>query len=222
MSQTSRLNGCPGRRFFRAVGIPSIAAGGLASLIIFSTCRLSFSQPRDSADFKRRTFRTVDSLVWKTPSVARFLVKVLGDSQTVNYRSFTFKGSGHFVPQQYGISKPPSGSADSNWVFSPNKTMAASIKGYEGEPDHILEIFNRRGDGKIETLAVTGTMNDYRGLYWTDNRRFIFVQTEEVMQKINDSTLMTSGFTPIVILYDVPAESAFTYVTTPIPVRPSK
>lgn len=204
------------------VNVQLLPALGLASILVLVNSGSASSSPRDSIAQVMRAPRVVDSLLWKTPAVARFFIKVLGDSQTVDYRSFRFKGSGPFVPQQYGISKPPLGPADTHWVFSPNKKMAASIKGYEGEPDHILEIFNRRGDRKIETLAVTGTMNDYRGLYWTDNRRFIFVQTYEEMQKINDSTLRTTGFTPIVILYDVPAESSFTYVTTPIPVRQSK
>jgi hypothetical protein len=199
-----------------------ITARGLASLMILLIWGVGCSQPGDSTAAVTRAPRIVDSLLWKTPAVARFFIKVLGDSQTVDYRSFTFKGSGRFVPKQYGISKPPSGPTDSHWVFSPDKKMAASIKGYEGEADNILELFNRRQDGKIETLEVCGTPCGYRGLYWPDNRRFIFVKTHEVLQQINDSTLMTSGFTPIVILYDVPAESAFTYVTTPIPVRPSK
>jgi len=65
------------------------------------------------------------------------------------------------------------------WTYSPDKTKAVSSLGYYGEPDSSLELYNRKGDKKIELLRTCGTPCSYRGEFWLDNKQFVFIQTYE-------------------------------------------
>jgi len=71
------------------------------------------------------------------------------------------------------------GSDDPVWTYSPDKTKAVSSLGYYGEPDSSLELYNQKGDKKIELLGTCGTPCSYRGEFWLDNKQFVFIQTHE-------------------------------------------
>jgi hypothetical protein len=201
--------------------VQPLIALALTGLVVLVNWGAAFPQSRDSIAQVKRAPRIVDSLLWKTPAVARFFIKVLGDSQSVNYRGFMFKNAGPFTTQEFGSYKPSTPPQDSSWVYTPNHRLGASI--FAGwDPDSELRLYNRKSEGKIERLEFCGTPCRYKGIFWLDNRRLVFVQTYEDYHQINDSTGAVTGYTPIVTLYDIPAESSFTYVTTPIPVRPSK
>jgi len=219
--QTSSLSAHRERRPRMLGSVLTITTRGLAGLMILVIWGVGCSQPRDLTAAVMRAPRIVDSLLWKTPAVARFFIKVLGDSQTVNYRGFALKSASRFTPQEFGAYKLSSPPKDSSWVYCPNRLLAALIN-QGGDPDKELWLYNQRREGRVERLADCGTPCDYRGLFWLDNRRLVFVQTYVDSHQINDSTGAVMGYTPIVTLYDIAAESAFTYVTTPIPVRPSK
>ena len=206
----------------RSIGkVQPLIALGLAGFLVLISSGSATSAPRDSTAQIKPAPRIIDSLLWKTPAVARFFVKVLGDSQTVNYRGFSSKSAGPFTTQEFGSYEPSTPPQDSSWVYTPNHRLGASI--FAGwDPDSELRLYNRRNEGRVERLEFCGTPCRYKGIFWLDNRRLVFVQTYEDYHEINDSTGAVTGYTPIVTLYDIAAESAFTYVTTPIPVRQSK
>jgi len=171
----------------------------------------------DSVDVAIRLPAWVDSILWCDTNLAHFLIKTLGDSQKVNYGSFVPQHVGPISHTVSGFPAHPTCEEGDIWTFSPDSGIAASAKGYEGEADNILSVYNRDGQGNVETLEFCGTPCRYRDVYWLDNWQFVFTKHEEVLEEYDASTLIVAGCTAHVTLYDLKADSLFEYKSALIP-----
>ncbi|MBI5866678.1 MAG: hypothetical protein HZB43_00035 [candidate division Zixibacteria bacterium] len=156
-----------------------------------------------------------DSLIWNSPRFAKFLLNVLGDSQTVNYRGFALEGSGKFATEDTYAHKLASPPADSYWVYSPNRRLAAMALGGD-EPDNELWLYNWHGAGMAARLEVCGTMCLFRSVMWFDNQRLVFAQVQELDEHF-ESPAQIVRYRPVVKIFDLSNDSVRVYGSSPYP-----
>jgi len=112
------------------------------------------------------------------PQVDSLLQTVDSGESSDRVDEFVFQGAASYKPYATEL-PPPSRSDDSDWVYSPDRSMAASVMFYAGEPDNALTLFNRGGDGAVEILEFCGTPCQYLGVVWLDTRTLAMAQLQE-------------------------------------------
>lgn len=71
--------------------------------------------------------------------------------------------------------------ARGRYVYAPGGALFIDVRAHEGEPDSSVRLFNRNGDGRIETVAFCGTPCSFDAALWLDENRAVVVgQTESL------------------------------------------
>jgi hypothetical protein len=171
----------------------------------------------------------IDSLVWGDSENVDFVHACLRRAEFCGHADIEFKGFAFSGASPLSLSKQwsapndflaPPRDSDTGWVYSPDRTRAAYLLRYLGEPDVDLELFDRRDVPKLTQLEMCGTPCRYLGVRWVDDDRLIFVKAGEY---VLDRGLRPgiSGYYGYVSLYDLSADSVYVYKSEMALRRPS-
>lgn len=143
-----------------------------------------FADVRKNEDFKSwlTTWRSLDPYV----SAAEFTVEQSGAIRTTSTPDLAV------TPEREQLLPPLA----NRYVWSPEKSRFIDYLASFGEPDSSLQVFNRDGNGKIETLAYCGTPCRYDRVFWLDDDRAVVLGIEEATKDDGSSLcLPASGST---------------------------
>ncbi|HSD12899.1 MAG TPA: Gmad2 immunoglobulin-like domain-containing protein [Patescibacteria group bacterium] len=143
-----------------------------------------FADVRKNEDFKSwlTTWRSLDPYV----SAAEFTIEQSGAIRTTSTPDLAV------TPEREQLLPPLA----NRYVWSPEKSRFIDYLASFGEPDSSLQVFNRDGNGKIETLAYCGTPCRYDRVFWLDEDRAVVLGIEEATKDDGSSLcLPASGST---------------------------
>lgn len=113
--------------------------------------------------------------------------------------------------------RPP---ASDRYVWSPDGSRFVDLLSSYGEPDSALTVYDRLGDGTVETLAFCGTPCGFDDAFWLDGDRVVVFGNEESLRDDGRPLCITSGDDVrrcyrklVVTMYDFAADEKRTYVS---------
>jgi hypothetical protein len=86
-------------------------------------------------------------------------------------------------------------------------------------------MFNRDGDSTIVEFEFCGTPCEYLGVKWIDQDHFVFVKKHEILERRRgegSDMLLLVGWTAFVALYDLSADTVYTFSSDPIRTPPNR
>lgn len=93
----------------------------------------------------------------------------VGEAELTKSVELALVASNAASPQTAALQPPLA----NRYVWSPDKSKFIDFLSSYGEPDSVLTVFNRGGDGRTETVDFCGTPCGFDGAFWLDESRAV-------------------------------------------------